>query len=144
MNMNSLNLRKGYSSTNFDSFAYILMDKTNMGTPYKALYQIIRDAGFTGSYSNFCKRMNGLYGANNIDKKGIAPKTLTIRTWSANKLSFLLYLDQDELNVEDKRIMGLLLGKRPEIRQVEVLVKQFKNLFKNKEAESLKRWIMAA
>jgi len=46
--------------------------------------------------------------------------------------------------VEDKRIIELLLDKCPEIRQVEMLVKQFKNLFKNKEAESLKRWIMAA
>jgi len=40
--------------------------------------------------------------------------------------------------------MELLLDKCPEIRQVELLVKQFKNLFKNKEPESLKRWIMEA
>lgn len=144
MNIDSLYLRKGYSSTNFDSFTSMLLDQNNRGKPYKALYQIIRDVGFTGAYSNFCKRMNGLYEANNINKKGVAPKVAPTRTWSANKLSYLLYLDHDDLNMEDKRIMELLLDKCPEIRQVETLVKQFKNLFKKKEPESLNRWIMEA
>ena len=40
--------------------------------------------------------------------------------------------------------MELLFDKCPEIRQVEMPVKQFKNLFKKKEPQSLKRLIMEA
>ena len=68
----------------------------------------------------------------------------SVRTWYANKLSFLLYLDEEKGNSKDKRLLELLFTKCPEIEQVEILVKQFKDLFKKKEAEAFNKWIIIA
>ena len=113
LSLDSLYLRKGYSSTNFDSFASLLIDKSNIDKPYRTLYQIIYDAGYTGAYSTFCKRINGLYHTYNINKNSLYPKMAPVRTWPANKLSFLLYLDEHKRNTEDKRLLELYLPNVP-------------------------------
>jgi len=59
-----------------------------MGIPYKALYQIIRDAGFTAAYSKFCKRMNGLYRTNNIDKKRNSSKNASHKNMVCQQVIF--------------------------------------------------------
>lgn len=67
-----------------------------------------------------------------------------IRTWTPSKLSFLLYTDEQKLSVENNQFMNLLFDVCPEIKQIEMLVKQFKDLFKRKEPESLSKWIAKA
>lgn len=72
------------------------------------------------------------------------PSLAPVRAWSPNKLSFLLYMDDEKLSACDKRFMELLYDKCPEVKHIEVFVKQFKNLFKMKEPGSLSQWIADA
>jgi transposase len=53
-------------------------------------------------------------------------------------------MDDEKLNTNDKRFLELLYDKCPEVKEMEVLVKQFKNLFKLKEPGSLLKWVADA
>ena len=50
-------------------------------------------------------------------------------------------MNADQLNTYDNEFLTLLFEKYPEIKQMELLVKGFKDLFKNKEDGKLKIWI---
>mgnify|MGYP003461588388 CR=1 FL=1 len=142
--LDALYIRKGHSRTNFDSFTPILMQEDSKSKTYKELFQTIKKDGFSGKYTSFCERMNNLYASNKITRAGISPKTDQIRAWSPNQLSFLLYSDKEKLSIENNRFLDLLFNTCPEIKQIGVLVKQFKELFKRKEPDSLSKWIANA
>lgn len=144
MSLDALYIRKGHSTTNFDSFAQILLDECNRNRTFKDLFQTIVKSGFNGKYTSFCERMNNLYASNKISKPNKPPQIVPVRAWSPNKLSFLLYMDNEKLSAGDKRFMELLYDKCPEVKHIEVLVKRFKNLFKMKEPGSLSQWIADA
>jgi transposase len=50
-------------------------------------------------------------------------------------------MDPKQLNTHDKEFLHLLFDKYPEIKQLENLVKNFKDLFINKQDGQLKKWI---
>lgn len=141
MSLDALYIRKGHSTTNFDSFTQILLDECNRNRTFKDLFHTIVKSGFNGKYTSFCERMNSLYANNKISKHNTHSQIAPVRVWSPNKLSFLLYMDDEKLNTNDKRFLELLYDKCPEVKEMEVLVKQFKNLFKLKEPGSLLKWI---
>lgn len=139
--LEELYIRKGHSLTNFDSFTSFLMHENNTNKTYRDLFHIIVKDGYSGKYSHFCERINNLYTSNSIVKTVIAQKAEQIRSWSPNKLSFLLYTDKQKLSVENNQFMNLLFDVCPEVKRIEMLAEQFKDLFKRKEPKSLSKWI---
>jgi transposase len=140
--LEELYIRKGHSLTNFvDSFTSFLMHENNTNKTYRDMFHIIVKDGYSGKYSHFCERINNLYTSNSIVKTVIAQKAEQIRSWSPNKLSFLLYTDKQKLSIENNQFMNLLFDVCPEVKRIEMLAKQFKDLFKRKEPESLSKWI---
>src|SRR5208337_5054874 len=45
-------------STNFDAFIQILFQENNQNKSWKELFQIIKQMGFKGKYTQFCFNMN--------------------------------------------------------------------------------------
>lgn len=121
--------------TNFNSFTAFLMQEHNRNKTSKELFQTIKENGYSGKYNIFCDRINNLYASNRIIKTGIGLKIEQRHTWSPNKLSFLLYSDKEKLSIVNKSFMDLLFYTCPEIKQIEVLVKQFKDLFKKRKQD---------
>jgi transposase len=132
---------EGKNTSNFNMFQDYLSQVDNRLKTRKELYQSIIKMGFNGKYTSFCDNLNTLWKGTfpTKNKAIIVPKPMI--TWSTSKLSIMLYMDADQLNRYDKEFLTLLFEKYPEIKQLEQLVKGFKDLFKNKEDGKLKIWI---
>lgn len=131
-------------STNFDDFLDYLFHPDNRGKTYRRLHQEIVQIGFTGQYTQFCNRM-GQSPQLSIPQNSPLHKPAHIRTWSTTRLSILLYMDKREIKKKDDRdFLELLYQQCPEIKQMEILVKKFKQLFQDKAEGALKTWIEEA
>ncbi len=130
----------------FDSYIEYLLHESNQGKTKKELHQAIVNMGFKGKYTQFCFNLNriseekypGLSSGRSITQ--LTP----IRTWSPARLSMMLYIDPKQLNIHDNEFLNLLFDKYPEIKRLEQLVKNFKDLFINKQDGQLKIWIEQA
>lgn len=135
--------RESKHNIQFDSYIEYLIHESNQGKIKKELHQNIVNMGFKGKYSQFCFNFNRLSEekfSGLSSGKSITPLT-PIRTWSPARLSMMLYMDSKQLNTYDNEFLNLLLNKYPEIKQLEQLVKNFKDLFINKQDGQLKIWI---
>lgn len=132
---------EGKNTSNFDIFQDYLSQVNNRLKTRKELHQAIIKMGFNGKYTSFCDNLNTLWKGTfpTKNKSMVVPKPMI--TWSTSKLSIMLYKNADQLNVYDNEFLTFLFEKYPEIKQVEQLVKGFKDLFKNKEDGKLKTWI---
>ncbi|UKJ06195.1 ISL3 family transposase [Solitalea lacus] len=138
VHMEQLPKRESCTITNLDAFLDFLLQENNRGKTYRELHQIITQMGFNGKYSQFCFKMNKMQPSFRAKKINPTP----IKTWSPTKLSFMLYLEPDQLpRKDDQDFLKLLYEKCPDIKQMEQLVKSFKNLFLLKEDGSLMKWI---
>lgn len=117
-----------------------LLHESNQGKTRKELHQAIVNMGFKGKYTQFCYNFNIISKGKHPSIKGITQLS-PIRTWSPTRLSMMLYMDPKQLNTHDKEFLHLLFDKYPEIKQLENLVKNFKDLFINKQDGQLKKWI---
>ena len=144
INLEKLPKKQSRLSTNFDAFQAFLLHAGNTEKTYKVLHQMISSKGFTGGYSQFCNNMNDLYKRHKVTSKSSPVKLVPIKTWSAIKLSLMVYKDKNELKNEDRQFLELLYHKSPQIRQTGELVRSFKILFQSKEDGSLKNWIEEA
>jgi len=124
----------------FDGYLEYLLHESNQGKTRKELHQAIVNMGFKGKYTQFCYNFNIISKGKHPSIKGITQLS-PIRTWSPTRLSMMLYMDPKQLNTHDKEFLHLLFDKYPEIKQLENLVKNFKDLFINKQDGQLKKWI---
>jgi len=66
--------------------------------------------------------------------KGKSQAPIVVKTWSPTRLSLMLYMEpQDLQGNEDRDFLKLLFETLPQIKQLEQLVKGFKQLFAAKE-----------
>jgi transposase len=143
INQEMLTKRQNSLSSNFDDFIGVLLDEKNRSMNYKQLYALINKMGFSGKYSSFCTNMNRIW------KKEFPtiPRVVTmanpgvIKSWSPTKLSFMLYLDNDQLKSNDRKFLKILFENCPAIKEMETVVKKFKQLFREKKDGQLKLWI---
>lgn len=142
--MERLEKRQSRSSTNLEAFINFLLQEENRGKTYRQLHKIIVQMGFNGKYTQFCCKMNEVYDMQPfLRSKPASP--LLVKTWSPTRLSLMLYMGSEELQCnEDRDFLKLLFEKLPQIKQLEQLVKGFKQLFAAKEEGRLKKWIEEA
>lgn len=117
---------------------YIFQEMTT-GKNLKTLYEGVVANGFRGSYDKFRYNLKLL-----LKKEKITRQLVPTRNWSPKELSIMLYKDEKDLEVEDKKFLTLLYERCPAIKQTGGLVRQFKDLFKTKEQGSLAAWIDSA
>ncbi|WP_159726243.1 transposase [Sphingobacterium sp. 18053] len=71
-------------------------------------------------------------------------QVVVAKTWSPTKLSLMLYRESKHLKEDDKEFLELLFEKLPQIKQLEQLIKDFKQLFLIKKEGMLQKWIQEA
>ncbi|HFK5535976.1 TPA: ISL3 family transposase [Elizabethkingia anophelis] len=142
--MEQLEKRQSRSSTNLEAFINFLLQEENRGKTYRELHKSIVQMGFNGKYTQFCCKMNEVYSMQPFTRtKPEAP--IVVKTWSPTKLSIMLYMESEDIQGnEDRDFLKLLLETLPQIKQLEQLVKGFKQLFVVKEDGLLKSWIEEA
>ena len=142
--MEQLGKRQSRSSTNLEAFINFLLQEDNRDKTYRELHKTIVQMGFNGKYTQFCCKMNEVYNMQPfIRTKSEAP--IVVKTWSPTRLSLMLYMESEQLQGNDDRdFLKLMFEKLPQIKQMEQLVKGFKQLFLTKEDGLLKNWIEEA
>lgn len=81
----------------------------------------------------------------NNSYKSLSGTVRPVKSWSSTRLSMMLYMDQQAFNnPDDIAFLRLLFEQCPEIKQMEELVKKFKQLFVTKKDGLLENWIREA
>ena len=139
--MDTLPRKRGFKSSNFESFQIFLLHEDNRSKTYKVLYKMIKANGFTGAYSQFCNNMNGLLKSHDIIPASCKLDPTPLKTWSPRQLSVLVQKEKKDLKKEDGEFLELLYNKCPIIKETEEYVGRFKKLFEVKQQGNLKKWI---
>lgn len=123
-------------SNKLKGFEEYLLQEITTGKNLKTLYEGVVAKGFQGSYDKFRYNLKRL-----LKREKITRQLVPAKSWSPRELSIMLYKDEKDLEMEDKKFLNLLYERCPVIKQTAGLVRQFKDLFKTKEQGSLATWI---
>jgi hypothetical protein len=137
LRMDSLPKKRGFKSTNFESFQFFLLHEDNRTKTYMVLYEIIKARGFCGRYSQFCNNMNGLLRSHDIIPASCKLDPTPLRTWSPRQLSALIQKDTNDLKREDREFLELLNNRCPVVQETKEYIFRFKKLFKTKQKGTL-------
>jgi transposase len=130
-------------NTQFDSYLEYLLHESNHDKSMKELHRAIVNMGFKGKYTQFCYNFKMISKGERHRIKDVTQIT-PMRIWSPTRLSMMLYMDPKKLSVHDNEFLNLLFDQYPDIKQLEHLVKTFKDLFIKKKDGLLKTWINEA
>lgn len=142
--MEKLEKRQSRNSTNLEAFINYLLSEENHGKTYRELHKAIVQMGFNGKYTQFCHKMNEVYNMPGLGRVKYETQIVVAKTWSPTRLSLMLYMESKYLKGDDKEFLELLFEKLPQIKQMEQLIKGFKQLFLIKKDGMLKNWIEKA
>lgn len=141
LRMDSLTQKRGFKSTNFESFQIFLLHQDNRDKTHMVLYKMIKSNGFTGAYSQFCNNMNRLLKSHDIIPASCKLDPTPLKSWSPRQLSILVQKDQKDLKKTDREFLELLYNKCPIVKETEEYIGRFKKLFEAKQEGTLKKWI---
>ena len=144
VSMEKLEKRQSSNSTNLESFINYLLSEGNHGKTYRELHNTIVQMGFNGKYTQFCHKMNEVYNMPGLSRMKYKAQVVVAKTWSPTQLSLMLYRESKHLKEDDKEFLELLFEKLPQIKQMEQLIKDFKQLFLIKKDGMLQKWIQEA
>ncbi|HAL52918.1 MULTISPECIES: ISL3 family transposase [Pseudomonadati] len=144
VSVEKLEKRQSRNSTNLESFINYLLSEENHGKTYRELHNTIVQMGFNGKYTQFCHKMNEVYNMPGLSRMKYKAQVVVAKTWSPTKLSLMLYRESKHLKEDDKEFLELLFEKLPQIKQLEQLIKDFKQLFLIKKEGMLQKWIQEA
>lgn len=142
-------LRENNLFSQFNNYVDYLLQKEKQHLSYRELHRSIQALGFRGGYSQFCANMNQLLNIHPVNSnnsyKSLSGTVRPVKSWSSTRLSMMLYMDQQAFNnPDDIAFLRLLFEQCPEIKQMEELVKKFKQLFVTKKDGLLENWIREA
>ncbi|GAA0894518.1 hypothetical protein GCM10009122_41990 [Fulvivirga kasyanovii] len=132
--------------TNFMRFTGYLLKECGSDVSYRFLFGAVKQQGYNGSYSQFCKNMSKLIQGEvtshqSREKILSIPKLASIQTWSTSKLAFMALRERDSLHLVDQEFLDFLYAKSPQIKEDVALAIRFKNLFKNKREGNIEEWL---
>src|SRR5690606_13480653 len=127
-----------------ESFINYLLSEGNHGKTYRELHNTIVQMGFNGKYTQLCHQMNEVYNMRGLSSMKYEAQVVVTKTWSPTQLSLMLYSESKHLKEDDKEFLELLFEKLPQIKQMEQLIKAFKQLFLIKKDGMLQKWIQEA
>lgn len=143
MDLERLGKRQSRTSTNLDAFISFILQEDNRGKTYKELHEAIIQMGFNGKYTQFCYNLKQVYSTQPfLRTKSTAP--ILVKTWTPTRLALMLYMEPEQLKGDDNKFLEILFDKMPQVKQLALLVRTFKNLFVAKEDGTLRNWIEEA